>query len=139
MVPEFRILLVVPVARVNAVVNWFSANIAPGYLPANIGPGLNATGNPGDAITHRWCGGGLSDADTKKVILQMCDLAGVTRPTAAQWDNATKAQRRTWLLSVQAAIRAGFGIFVVLMDHKGNWDNPQDTLASMGLKTLADS
>jgi hypothetical protein len=131
-----RILLVVPVAKVAAVVAWFQANVGANSVPADLGPGLNASGLAADPVTFRWCCGAWVDADARAILAKLCQLAAVTPPTLATWTGWNGAQKRSWLLSVQSAILSGYGAFVTLADNGGAWDDPQAALAALGLKVV---
>lgn len=133
---EHRLTTIVPAAKVSAVVAWFAVNVSANAVPADLGPPLNATGLLADAVTFRWCCGSWIDADAKKIMVKLCQLAGVTVPTASQWDNATNAQKRAWAASVRAGILSGYGAGVWLADNTDQWDDPQTVLAVLGLKTI---
>jgi len=135
---QYRLIIIVPVAKVAAVVAWLQANIDPN-TDANLGPPLNPSGLFADAITHRWCCGSFVDSDCKAILVKICQLAGVATPTPAQWDNATKAQRISWLVSVQAAILSGYGAWIDLAGNANTWNDPQAALGAMVLKVRAAS
>jgi hypothetical protein len=123
------------VAKVAAVTGWFAANIGANAVDAQLGPPLSATGTA--PATFNWCCGSWVDADAKAILVKLCQLAGVAVPTVAQWDNATRAQKIAWLLSVQAAILSGYGAYVTLAMNDGTWDSPAAALAAMGLQVIA--
>jgi hypothetical protein len=131
---QHRILLVVPAAKVAAVVAWFQANVGAGSVPADLGPGLNPSGLAADPATHRWCSGSWVDADARAILAKLCQLAGVTPPAAGTWAGWTQAQKMAWLRSVQAAILSGYGAFVTLCSNTDVWDDPAAALAALGLK-----
>lgn len=131
-----RTIIVVPVAKVAAVVAWIRANVDD-TCPANIGPALNASGIAADSATHRWQCCAWTDAQCKALLARLCQLASVTPPTNGQWNGWTGAQKRAWLASVRAAVLSGFGIYVTLANNEGQWDEPSDALAAMGLKVKA--
>lgn len=79
----YRIICIVPVAKVVAVATWFTNNIDPATDPS-IGPPLNPSGLFADAITHRWCCGAYTVDQCKALIVKICQLAGVAVPTLAQ-------------------------------------------------------
>ncbi len=133
----FRLIAVVPVARVNGVATWLAANIDP-QADLAIGPALNASGLPGDAVTHRWMCGAYQDAEAKAILLRVCQLASVTPPTNPQWNGWTRAEKLAWLASVRAALLAGFGIWVGLADNEGAWDDRAAVLANLGLKAITE-
>jgi hypothetical protein len=132
---QHRILLIVPIAKVPAVVSWLQANVDP-TCPNNLGPALNATGLASDPASHAWQSAAWTDAQCKALMAKLCQLAGVTPPTALQWGGWTGAQKRSWLAGVRAALRTGFGVYVQLSDGPGQWDDPADALAAMGLKPV---
>lgn len=131
---DHRILLIVPAAKVAAVVAWFQANIAPDSIPAALGPGLSPTGLA--PATHNWCCGSFDDAECKAILLRLCQLAAVAAPTAGQWAGWTGPEKRSWLASVRAAILAGYGAYVMLADNRGVWDDPATALAAVGLRVI---
>jgi hypothetical protein len=133
----FRIIVIVPVAKVAAVVSWMQTNLGANAVDPLLGPGLNASGLAADPVTCRWCNGAWRDAEAKAILSKLCQLAAVATPTAAQWDNATRAQKINWLKSVQASIRTNYGVFVTLAGNDSVWDDPDAALAAMGLKTIA--
>jgi hypothetical protein len=134
---QHRIVLIVPAAKVAAVVSWFQANIGPASVPADLGPALNASGSAADPVTHRWSSGAWSDDDGRRILFRLCQLAGVATPTLAQWQGWTRAEKRAWLLSVRDAILAGYGVYVQLSPGDGNWDRAGDALAVLGLRVIA--
>lgn len=129
-----RILLIVPAAKVAAVVAWFQANIGAASVPADLGPGLSATGSA--PATYAWMCGSYTDAECKAILAKLCQLAAVTPPTNLQWNGWTGAQKISWLASVRAAILSGYGAFVTLADNAGTWDDPAAALQAMGLLTV---
>lgn len=131
---QHRIALVVPAAKIGAVVTWFQANVGADSVPADLGPGLNPSGLASDPVTHRWCSGAWVDADAQAILTKLCTLAAVTPPTAAQWSGWTGAQKRSWLASVRAALLSGYGAYVQLSQGDGSWDDPAAALAALGLK-----
>jgi hypothetical protein len=130
-----RLILIVPVAKVPAVVAWLVANVDTLTDP-DLGPPLNPSGLATDPVTHRWCDGSFDDADCKAILLKLCQLASITPPTVAQWNGWTQAQKIAWLKSVQAAILSGFGAYVTLADNTGVWDDPDAALAVLGLQRM---
>jgi hypothetical protein len=133
----YRIILIVPAAKVAAVVSWFQANVGASAVDPQLGPALNPSGLPTDPVTHRWCCGAWVEADAKKILVKLCQLAGVAPPTAAQWDNATRAQKISWLHSVQAAIWSGYGAWVTLAGNDDVWDDAGAALAAAGVAVQA--
>lgn len=127
-----RVLLIVPAARVAAVVAWIQANIDPS-CPANLGPGLCAAGDATKTVTHRWQSAAWADADARQLLARMCHIASVTPPGPAQWRGWTLAQKRSWLAGVRAAVLAASGIYAQFSDGPGDWDSPPDALAALGL------
>jgi hypothetical protein len=132
-----RLNMIVPAAKVPAVVAWFQNQIGPDSLPPGLGPPLNATGNPADPVTHNWCCASYTDPECKAILVKMCQNAGLPVPTPAQWDNATQPQKLTWLLSVRDAVLAQFGAWINLAMNEGQWDSPQEALDHMSLKTIS--
>jgi hypothetical protein len=133
-----RILLIVPAARVAAVVTWFQANIGATSVPADLGPALNPSGLTADPVTHRWCSGAWTDAQAKAILAKLCDLAGVTKPTNAQWTGWTRQQKVSWLLSVQAGLFSGYGVWVQLMFNDEGWDASDGALEAVGVQVRGD-
>jgi hypothetical protein len=134
-VTPHRILLVVPAAKVAAVVSWFVANVGPNSVPADLGPGLSPTGSA--PATHAWCCGGWQDGDARAILAKLCQLAGVTPPTLATWNGWSGAQKRTWLKSVQAGILAGYGAWVDLAPNDSTWTDPATALSALGLQAVS--
>lgn len=130
-----RILLIVPVAKVAAVVAWLQANVDP-TCPANLGPGLNASGLAADPVTYRWQCACWNDLQCRQILTKICQLATTTPPTINTWNSWTGPQKRTWLLSVRAAILTGYGALVNLAANDGNWDDFKAILAAAGLKQI---
>lgn len=131
-----RIALVVPAAKVAAVVSWFQAQIGPNAVPADLGPGLNASGDPADPVSYRWCSGAWTDSEAKAILAKLCQLAGVTPPTNAQWSGWTRQQKIDWLHSAQASLWSGYGVWVMLSMNDGVWDDHEAALAGRGLKVI---
>jgi hypothetical protein len=129
-----RILLIVPAAKVAAVVAWFQANIGAGAVPAALGPGLSATGTA--PATFAWMSGSYTDAECKAILAKLCQLAAVTPPTNLQWNGWAQSEKVAWLASVRAAILAGYGAWVTLCDNAGAWDDPAAALAATGLQVI---
>jgi hypothetical protein len=124
----YRVLAVVPAARVAALNSWLKANLDAGggdWLT----PSLSATGDA--PFTHAWFSAALTAAEFKLVMQRLCTLASVTPP--ADWDQLTRAERKAWLLSQRPAINAATGVYVQAMDGDGVWDLPGDALAAKGL------
>jgi len=133
----WRIILIIPAAKVAAVVTWFNNNIGPNAVSADLGPGLNASGLAGDPVTHRWCNGSWQDGDARLILRQLCILAGVTPPTLAVWNGWTRQEKIDWLQSVQAGIWSGYGAWVTLADNEGNWHNAPVEANGRGLQVQA--
>lgn len=132
-----RLIIVVPVAKVAAVVAWLQTNIGANCVPSDLGPGLNASGLAADAATFRWCCASFTELECREILKRLCVLASVTGPTNPQWTSWTGAQKRSWLASVQAAVLSGFGVYVRLADNVGAWDNASALLTAGGLKRIA--
>lgn len=120
-----------------AIVNWFKTNIGPSSVPDDLGPALSATGSL--PATHRWMNGAYQDHEARAILNRICNQAGVTPPTNAEWAGWTRAQKITWLRSVQNGLRTGFGVWVMLAVNPGQWDSPDDALAAMNLKRIQPS
>lgn len=133
---QHRLILVVPVAKVAAVVSWMQANVGATSVPADLGPGLNASGLAADPVTHRWCSGAWQDNEAKAILAKLCQLAGVTPPTNAQWNVWNRAQKISWLSSVRAGLLSGYGIYVGLCPQDGAWDPTNTILDNMELKII---
>lgn len=124
-----RLLIVVPAARLAAVVGWFDANL-PGTAPTSSWAPLSATGAA--PATHYWNSGGWQDSEAKAILLRLCQLASVTPPTGAQWAGWTFAQKRSWLRGVRDTVYANYGAWLGLSANDGDWDDPVQELTSMG-------
>lgn len=128
-----RVLAIVPENRVAAVGTWWAAN-----LDANDNlstwPTLNASsGSVSAAATHRWVCTALTDAQAKKLLIRLCQLATVTPPNG-QWGGWTGSQKRTWLAGVRDAIQSGYGLYIRLADNVATWDDAEALLQAAGLQ-----
>lgn len=138
-----RIIVAAPVAgsKNTTVATWLNANLSEGAntVPADLGPGLALSTDNGipPTVVYRWCGIALTLADAKLVLAKLCQLAGVATPTAAQWDNATFAQKQTWWNSVRGTIFTNYGVWCQLASNVGAWDDPQAVLTLRGWKTIS--
>lgn len=132
---QHRIILIVPAAKVAAVVSWFQTNIGAASVPADLGPGLSATGTA--PATFAWMCGAYTDPECRAILNRLCTLASVATPSLATWNGWSGAEKRSWLASVRAAILAGYGTYVMLADNAGQWDDPTAGLAAMGLQRIA--
>lgn len=130
-----RLLIVVPLNRIAAVAGWIQANVD-STCPNNIGPALCSVNDPAQSITHRWQSAAWTDQQCRQILFRLCDLAGVAKPTLAQWNGWNGAQKRTWLVSIRNSILSGYGIYIQLSRGDGDWDNSQNALDSLGLTTV---
>jgi hypothetical protein len=128
---EYRVTLIVPVAKVPQVVNWFNANIGADALPPGLGPALSSSGNP--PATHNWCCGAAITVNAQAILNELCTLAGVAPP---DWDNMTRAERIAWVVSARTQLLSKSGIYTTLADNEGQWDDPETALSMMGLKRI---
>lgn len=131
-----RILLIVPVAKVSAVVAWFQTNVGPNAVPADLGPPLNVSGLDTDSASHRWCCGSYTDAEAKAILAQFCQRASVTPAKDSDWIAWTGDQKRAWAAGVKDGLKAADGVLVSLADNVGQWDDPAQALKAMGVKTV---
>ena len=129
-----RIIIIAPVAKAVTLAADLNTGLGANTVPADLGPGLSANGTA--PATHNWCGIALVDGGAKQVLSRLCTLAGRPLPTAAQWNNATPAQKRTWWASVRAAAYSNYGVYCALAANDGVWDSPDAALAAVGLKTV---
>ena len=129
---QYRILLIVPVAKVTVVVNWFNATFGADAVPAGLGPGLSASGNA--PATHNWCNGANVEVNAKQIVNQLCTMAGT--PPPADWDTMTQEERIAWVNGAKAQLLSKAGIYVDLSDNTGDWPDPEAALAAMGLKRI---
>lgn len=128
-----RIILVVPAgAKATAVANWLNANVDANAVPTNLGPALEPAG--GGAVSHRWCNGAWTDSEARQILARLCNLAGVSQPSAGTWGGWTGAKKRTWLAGVRASLLSSYGVYVMLAANDGVWDDPGAALAAMGLR-----
>lgn len=125
-----RITIILPVARVASFGAWWTANIDPSD-DCSAWPALNAAGDNSPA-THRWCCTALTLPQVRKLMVRLCQASGITQP--AQWDSWTRAQKRQWLLSNRAAIRAAIGVWIGSADNDQAWERFDDHLDTMTLK-----
>lgn len=131
-----RLIVIVPVGKVDAVVNWMHNNLGQDSVPDNLGPGLNATGSPDDPVTHRWCSGAWQDGDAKAILVRLCQLASAYTPTNAQWNSWSRMQKITWLRSVRDTVLENYGAYLDLCGNAGAWNPPSDSLTAMGLRSI---
>lgn len=131
-----RLLVAAAVAngRHTAVATWLNTNLGANTVPADLGPGLSATGLAPPA--YHWCNVALTTPQAKAVLSRLCTLAGVATPTAAQWDDATPAQRRTWWDNVRGAVWTNFNVWCQLAANDGAWDDPDALLAARGVRRV---
>lgn len=130
-----RLIIVAPSPKAVVIATWMNANLGLDTVPAGLGPGLSTTGSA--PVTYNWCCIALDDSQAKAVLARLCTLAGVAQPTAAQWNNATNAQRRTWWNSVRSTVWTNYGVWVQLADNGGQWDDPHAVLTLRGLSTMS--
>jgi len=98
-------------------------------------PALNATGLMSDPESHRWSNGSFTEPQARTIIVRVCNLAGVTPPTLAQWNGWTKQQKYAWLRTVQSQLYTNSGIWIDLADNEATWDDPAAIiLAPLNLK-----
>lgn len=129
----FRLVVVCPAARLAALGAWWSANVD-GADDLTTWPSLNASGDPAQAETHRWCSVALTDALLRGVIVRVCQLAAVTPPTAGTWNGWTRAQKKSWLTATRSQLFTNTGIWLDLSDNDGAWTDPGAVLAALSLK-----
>ena len=129
----FRILCIARVDRAAAVATWLNANIAEGEAAADLGPGLNATGNPADAVTHRWFCGAYRDDEARRILVRLCQLAGITPPTQGTWDGWTRPEKISWLKGLQVQLWTGWVLGVDLMANDADWDDLMAEAARVNL------
>ncbi len=129
-----RLILVVPEAKVAAIVAWFQANIGVNSVPANLGPGLSPSGAA--PATYHWCCGSWTEPECREILKRFAQLAGVTLLTNTQWTASTGAQKRTWLASVRNSIWLTYGVWIMMADNQSQWDDVTAVLAARGLKTI---
>jgi len=132
---QFRVILVVPVARIPAVVNWIRANVDDSCVD-DLGPALNATGDAGDPTTHRWQNAAWTAAECRQLLFRMCNIANLTPPTAATWNGWNKRQKIDWFATVRDSVYSAVGVYVAMFDNEGIWRKPSDVLETVGLKTI---
>jgi hypothetical protein len=128
-----RVLIVIPVARRAAMITWWSANLDAGQGANAWNVGLNASGNPADAITHYWVSVALVPVDLGRLIARLCNLAGLPLP---DWQNLTRAEQLAWLTTNLPVIRIATGIAVVRDDNDGDWSRAEDLLGALGLQRI---
>lgn len=132
---QFRMVILAPDgAKANGVASWMNTNLGANTVPADLGPGLSPTGN--SPATFRWCSIGLTDDQARLTLARVCDLAGVPKPTLAQWQGWTRAEKVGWLKSVQAALWTGWQIGILLSLNDGVWDDARAELVRLGLKRV---
>ena len=127
-----RVLCICPEARVAALNTWISANLADAGTGDWLTVPLNASGNDGDAVTHRWFSAGLQEDDLRKVLVRLAALAGITAPS--NWGTMTPAQKATWINSNLPTVKQNTGILVKISPNDGAWDVPDDCLTAESLK-----
>lgn len=128
---QHRLIVVCPAARFNALNTFWRAQVDAADDVATW-PGLNATGSPSDPVTHRWCSTALTEPLLRPIIVQVCNLASVTPPTAPTWNSWGGQQKRDWLVTARTGLFSATGIWLALADNTGDWDDPAGVLTAMG-------
>lgn len=122
------------------MVTYWNANIDPGQGAATWSVGLNATGNPNDAITHYWASGAFVLSDLLKLVNRLVTLAtaaGSSVTVPANFDRLTRRQQAEWVRDNGAEFLQRTGIKIVRDDNEGDgWSDPYATLAELGLKRI---
>lgn len=128
-----RLIVVLPQAAYAGVFSWWAANVDPSDN-GSAWPTLNASGLMSDPETHRWANVALNEQKGRQIIARVCQLAGVTPPTLAQWNGWTKQQKYAWLSATRNALYAATGIWLDLADNETAWDIPTAVLGPLNLK-----
>ena len=128
-----RLILIVPAARCAALNSWIRTNLDPtgaDWFTAN----LSASGNA--PATHAWASFAHIDAEGKKLLMRLAQQSGLSQP--ADWDQKTRAQTKTWLLSNRTTVKNGIGVWIEPgeNDAAGGWPDPQTVLTVNGLKVI---
>lgn len=122
----------VPQADKNSLNNWLTSNVDPGggdWLSVE----LSASGSR--PYTHMGCSGVVSEWAFRKVSRRLLSLANVSPP--AEYDDYNRRQKRAWLLSQAAAIKAATGVAFNLADRMDDPDVGFDALLTAeGLKRI---
>ena len=137
-----RFIFIVPIANVPAVVAWFQTNIGPNSVSNDFGPPLNPSGLSTDPTTHNWISGAFTDGEAKAILAMLCQNSSAKlSPVAASWDSLTQTDKINWVnKTVQPDISTGgFGVYTVLNDNTGSWDDVNAILAKNGLQIKANS
>ena len=136
---EYRLNLIaprtnvaVPQADKNSLNNWLTSNVDPGgsdWLTVN----LSATGN--NPFTHCGCSGLVSEWAFRKITRRLLSLANVSPP--ADYDDYNRRQKRAWLISQAAAVKAAIGVVYSVTDGSDTTDSGfGDLLTQEGLKRV---
>lgn len=114
---HYRVVVIIPAARVNAFNTWVQNNLDPGgvwFIPSLQGK------------NYAWCSGGFTAAQARLIVNQLCTVASITPP---DWANMTSAQRRRWAVDNRAAIRQAASCWIDISDNAGSWTPPDDILS----------
>lgn len=124
-----RVLLVVPSGRRTTFNTWIRGNLDPDggdWLTT----GLSSSG--GTPFSHFWACASLTNPQLRLLMGRLCTLAGISQP--ADWDAYTRQQKKQRFLNQRAAIRSATGIWVDMMENDGVWNNPEDSLNTVGVR-----
>jgi hypothetical protein len=127
-------LIVIPVARRNAMITWWDANMDSGRGANTWNVGLNATGDPNNPVTAYWISTALLPVELARLLNRLCTLAGLIAP---DWPNLTRQELMDWLTLNLPIIRATTGIAVVRDDGDGEWSRAETLLENLGLQRLS--
>jgi hypothetical protein len=128
----YRLVAVVPVARVAAFNTFIRNNVDPGgadWLVAN----LSATGIA--PATHAVFDATITERAAKVILGQLATMAALVFP--AGWDDLGQKAKRKWVVDNRAAIQAA--VQIVLRGGLANRDtiDVAALLATLGLLRLA--
>lgn len=99
----------VPQADKNSLNNWIKANVDLGggdWLEIT----LSATGN--NPYTHAGCSAMVTERDFRRITRRLLNLSNITPPD--DYDTYSRREKRTWLISQAAAIKAATGVVLTV-------------------------
>lgn len=117
----YRVTVLAPAARADAVNAWVRSNLDPGstWLFPNL-----------SGKTYAWFSAAMTAPQAKLVLEMVASAAGVKDPG---WDALTRDQREQWCRDNNASLKAGAGLWVDVSKNEGVWPSPDQILADAGV------